>query len=260
MAAVAGGEGLGADAGVAGPQRVGAEGGFAAGGGVPVERPLVQRRGAVVAHAGLGEGRQLGGQLQGDIEGAAGGGQAVGEADVIGLPGGDFAAGEDQVHGPRLADQARQAHGAQVDQRHAEPAAEDAEGGVVGGDAQVGPAGQLQAAGHREALDRGDHRLGELQAGGAHRAEVALAFEAPAGLAVGDRLQIGAGAEVVALAAQDGDVGGLVGVEALEGVVEQAGGGKVDGVAPLGAADGDDRGAAMDFVADHDAVPPRGSI
>ena len=69
----------------------------------------------------------------------------------------DRAAGQDQVDRLGMADQPRQADGAEIDQRHAEAAAEDAEGGVLGDDAHVGPQRELHAAGDREAFDRGDH-------------------------------------------------------------------------------------------------------
>ena len=64
------------------------------------------------------------------------------------------AAGEDQVERAALADQARQAHRAAVDQRHAPAAAEDAEHRVFVGHAQVAPQRQLEPAGDGVARDR----------------------------------------------------------------------------------------------------------
>ena len=58
-----------------------------------------------------------------------------------------------------IADQPRQPDRAAVDQRHAEAAAEHAEGRRPRGDAQVAPQRELEPAGDRVALDRGDHRL-----------------------------------------------------------------------------------------------------
>ena len=92
----------------------------------------------------------------------------------MGFPGGDGTAGQDQVHGPRLADQAGQPHGAQVNQRHAETAAEDAEHSAFGGDPQVGPQGQLQAPGDGVALHGGDHRLVQPHPGRTHGTKLAV--------------------------------------------------------------------------------------
>ena len=78
-------------------------------------------------------------------------------------------AGEDQVHRPAVPDQPRQSHRAAVDQRHAPAPAEHPEHRVLLGDPQVAPQRQLEAAGHRVATDRGDHRLGQRHAGRAHR-------------------------------------------------------------------------------------------
>ena len=62
------------------------------------------------------------------------------------LVGADRPAGEDQVERAALTDQARQAHRAAVDQRHAPAPAEDAERRVVGHDPQVAPERQLEPA------------------------------------------------------------------------------------------------------------------
>ena len=70
-------------------------------------------------------------------------------------------------------DQPRQAHGAAVDQRHAPAAAEHAEHGVLLGDAQIAPQRELEPARNGVARDRGDHRLGQAHARGAHRAVAA---------------------------------------------------------------------------------------
>ena len=69
-----------------------------------------------------------------------------------------------------MPDDARQAHGAEVAQRHPEAAAEHPEDGVLGGDAQVAPERELDAAGHGVALDGGDDGLAQREPGGAHRA------------------------------------------------------------------------------------------
>src|SRR5207244_1487304 len=59
--------------------------------------------------------------------------------------------------------------------------------------------------------------------------------------ALGDGLQIGAGAERASGAGEDRDVRGSIGVERAERIGQRDGGGAVDGVADLRALDGDDR-------------------
>ena len=76
-----------------------------------------------------------------------------------------------------MADQPRQADGAEIDQRHAEPAAEDAEGGVLGDHAHVRPQRQFHAAGDRKAFDRGDHGLRQAQPARPHRRDGVVAAD-----------------------------------------------------------------------------------
>jgi hypothetical protein len=101
------------------------------------------------------------GQRHRSVEGRARRHHPVGQADPLGLRAVDAPAGEDEVHGPAVADEPGQPHGAQVDERHPEPPAVDAQHGVLGRHPQVAPQRQLQAAGHGEPLDGGDHRLGQ---------------------------------------------------------------------------------------------------
>jgi hypothetical protein len=89
---------------------------------------------------------------------------AVGQPHGQGLGRLHLAPGQDQVHGMAHAHQARQAHGAAVNQRHAKAAAVHAEVGVLLHHPQVTPQRQLHAAGHGGAADRRDHRLGQQQA------------------------------------------------------------------------------------------------
>ena len=84
----------------------------------------------------------------------------------------------------------------------------------LGGDPQVAPQGQLEPAGHRRALDRRDHRLAEAQPRRTHRAGPVVADRPP--VTVGERLEVGAGAEVPAGAGEHGDGRRVVGVERLE--------------------------------------------
>ena len=85
------------------------------------------------------------------------------------LVGVDEPAGEDQVQRAAHADDARQALRAAVDQRHAPAALGEAERRALGGDPQVAPQRELEAAGQAPAGDRGDRRLGRRQAGEAQR-------------------------------------------------------------------------------------------
>ena len=84
---------------------------------------------------------------------------AIGEAHAQRLLCADRAAGEDQIDCLRMADQPRQADGAEIDQGHAKTAAENAEGRVVCDHAHIRPQRQLHPAGHRKTLDRRDHGL-----------------------------------------------------------------------------------------------------
>ena len=104
------------------------------------------------------------------------------------------------------ADDAREALRAAVDQRDAPAALGAAERGGGGGDAQVAPERELEAAGEAVAGDRGDRRLGGGEAGEAERAAGGVGVERL------DRLQVGAGAEgCVARAGEDEHRGVIVG-------------------------------------------------
>ena len=118
-------------------------------------------------------------------------GDFVDKADAERLLGADSSAGEDQVQRP-AADQARQAHRAEVDQRHAEAAVKEAEDRRVRGDLRS-PRGELQAARHRVALMAAITGLWS-QPRRAHRSEVAVGLRRSP-LALGHGLQVGAGAE-----------------------------------------------------------------
>ena len=117
-----------------------------------------------------------------------------------------------------LTDEARQTDGAAVDERHAPAPAVHAERGRLGGDAQVAPHRQFDAAGDGEAFDRGDDRLVQQQPRRAHR-PFAVAQRPSAARALGDRLEVGAGAEVAVGAGEHGGGLRVVGVEGDERVV-----------------------------------------
>ena len=98
-----------------------------------------------------------------------------------------------------MADQPGEADRAAVHQRDAPAAAVDAEHGVLGGDPQVAPERQLEAAGDRVALDGGDHRLAQQHAGRADGAvAVGLHPAGPRSAGLLHRLEVGARAELPA--------------------------------------------------------------
>ena len=168
--------------------------GLSDGGVLLGQAPLLQGAHPVRAQADLGERGQLVGQPDGRRQGLA-------RRARPGWPGPwpaprapcDGPAREDEVHGAPVAHDAGEPHRAEVAQGDAEAPAEHAEDGVLGGHPQVAPQRQLQSPGHGVALDGGDDRLGQGQAGRAHRAR-ALVGDRPA-VALGHRLEVGAGAE-----------------------------------------------------------------
>src|SRR6185437_1168339 len=115
-----------------------------------------------------------------------------------------------------------QADGAEIDEGHAEAAAEDAEGRILRNHAHVRPQRQLHAACDRKALDGGDDRLRQPQPARTHWRDgvVAADFALLLAIALCDRLQIRAGTEIAAGAGEDSDGSALVGVEREKGVVE----------------------------------------
>ena len=171
---------------------------------------------------------------------------SVDQAHPLGLPGVDGAPGEDEVHRTAGPDQLRQPHRPAVDQWHAPAAAEDPEHRVTGGDAQVAPGRELQATGHRVALDRGDDGLGQPHPGGPHRAVGGEGIDDVA-LRRTDGLEVGAGAERATVAVEDRDPLLGVGVEDPEGLGQRRSRRAVDGVAGVRAVDDDggDRTVAL---------------
>ena len=111
-------------------------------------------------------------------------------------------------------------------------------------DAEVAPTRQLEPAGDAPPLDRGDHRLGQLEAGRAERAARAQP---------GEVMQVGAGAERAVVAGEDRDLRVRVGLEREERVEQPLRGLAVDGVAHRGLVDPHDRST----IADRRATVPR---
>ncbi len=213
-------------------------------------RPLLIRREPVAAKRGLGARCHVVSQCGRCGERLARRDQAVGEPHPQRLLAAHAAAGEDQVEGVAVAEQAGEADRAAVHQRNAPAAAVDAEHRVLGRHPQVTPRGELEAAGDGVALDGGDHRLGEQHARGADRAVAVGLDTARAGSAVLlHRLQVRAGAERVVRAREHGDGERLVGLELTERVRERLGGRAIDGVGDLGPVDRDDRDWPVGLVA-----------
>src|SRR6266446_2589070 len=73
----------------------------------------------------------------------------------------DAPAGQDQVEGVAVAEEAREPDRPAVHERNPPTTAEDAEHRVLRGDAQIAPSGELEPAGDRVPLYGGDDRLPE---------------------------------------------------------------------------------------------------
>ena len=71
----------------------------------------------------------------------------------------DASTRQDQVHRVAVADQAGQADGPEIQQGHAESAAEHPEDGVGRRHPEIAPQGQLQTASDRVSFHGGEHRL-----------------------------------------------------------------------------------------------------
>lgn len=200
--------------------------------GVQRKCPLRVDRCPVREHAQLRQRGDLARELLRGGQRLAGPDHAAGQPHCQGLVGVDRAAGEDHVQRPPHADDARQAHGAAVDQRHAPAAAEHAEHGIVLHHPQVGQQGQFEAPGDGVSADRGNQRFGQGHPGRPHRAGcAAVGHERVAARGIADGGQIGAGAEMAARAAQHRHAQRVIGGKALEGIEQRGGSRPVDGVA-----------------------------
>jgi hypothetical protein len=159
---------------------------------------------------------------------------AVGQAHGQCLVGADGAAGEDHVQRPALAHDPRQptvppSISGTPQRRQNTPNTARARG-----HAQVAHQGQLQAAGHRVAFDRGDHRLAEVDPGRPHGpGAVACGVDPVAPRRVAHGLQVGAGAEMATTAVQHRHAQVVIGLEGLEGRAQRVRGRPVDGVSAM---------------------------
>ena len=167
-------------------------------------------------------------------------GQPVGEPHAQRFVAADAAAGEDEIERVRVADQAGQADRAAVDERHAPAPAEHAEHRVARGDPQVAPDRELEPAGDRVALDRGDHRLrrAACASGPSDRrrrrcTRVAASFA--------DRLQVGARAERAVRAGEDRDAASSSASNARNASASSAAVGRSTALRACGPVDGHDR-------------------
>src|SRR3954447_1381655 len=179
--------------------------------------------------------RDLLGQLQSDVERLAGLGEAIDQAELRASLGGDGLAGQRQLHRDRGGEAAWELTERSTRRHQASLRLGDAELRALGGDDQVAGQRDLQPAGDGEALDRGDQRFlrGLLHDPG----EATLACPGP--LAGGERLQVHAGAEALALAGDDADAELVGRVELVESVGHSLGHREIDGVPRIRPVEGD---------------------
>ena len=148
------------------------------------------------------------------------------------------------------------AHRAAVDQRHAPAPAEHAEHRIRRGDAQIAPERELESAGDRVALDRGDHRLRQQHARRAQRT-VAVDATSDCRRRSATAFRSAPAQNVPSAPVSTATSLVVVGVEATERLRERRGGRTVDGVAHLGSVDRDDRDTPARLDVDRYMVPPR---
>ena len=115
---------------------------------------------------------------------------------------------------------------------------------------------QLDAAGDGITLDGGDHGLGQGQSGRPHGPGPMVGDGPPVSL--GDRLEVGPGAEGAAGAGQDGHRAVVIAVEGLEGLAQPVGADAVDRVAAFGPVDRDHGHRAV--VLDEQGIAPAGRV
>jgi hypothetical protein len=162
----------------------------------------------------------------------------------------DALAGEEHLHRHRHRDGGRQPHRPEaVEDRPAHLRAAERRG--LGRDADVAAEGQLEPPGEAVAVDRGDHRLRDLEP----LAEPVLDLrppqlvDAPGVRAAVHLLEIGAGAErLVARAGDDRDAERVVAVELLEPTAQLAGRRQVECVHGLGPVQRDPDHGALGLV------------
>jgi hypothetical protein len=142
-----------------------------------------------------------------------------------------------------VADQPREPDRPEIYQRHAEPAAVNAEDGIARGHTKVAPQRQFQASRYGVTFHGCDYRFREKHARRTHRS-VAFFGHAVAA-ALGDGFQIRTGAKRSSGAGQHRDFQLLIPVEFMEDIRKLRSGRTVDGIAHLRPIDGDDQNIAL---------------
>lgn len=194
---------------------------------------------------GFAEG-QDGGAFGGDAGGEGSGGGVevrfgdgvVDEAVGLGGAGVDHVAEEEHFHGGLAGDGAGEGdHGGGAEE--ADVDAGGGEAGGVGGDGEVCGGDELAAGGGGDAVDAGDD--GESGGGDGLHEAAALGEEGLVGVGVGglDFFEVVAGAEGRAVCGDDGDVDGAVLFEVGQGLFERGHEGGGEGVAGVGAVEGE---------------------
>src|SRR5712692_8711633 len=107
-------------------------------------RPLVEHAVAICSERTLRKLGELTRELLRRFQRVAWLDKAFHQADLQRFHRGYWPAAEDQIEGATLADHARQAHCAEVDERHAEASVEHTKRRVVRRDAEVAPQGELE--------------------------------------------------------------------------------------------------------------------
>src|SRR5204863_5429570 len=125
------------------------------------------------------------------------------------------------------------------------------EGGRLGGDDEVAGKSDLAAAGEGRAVDRGDDGLLALTGGDA--GEAAPGGLKRGGLAGGDGLEVGAGAEDRSLTGDDAHPDLGIVLQLVDGGFHAGGNITVDRVAGFGAVDAKDRDPSVLLVLNHGA-------
>src|SRR4051794_1345291 len=187
--------------------------------------------------------RDLRGQLQSDVERLAGLGEAVDQAELRPSLGGDGLAGQRQLHRDRRGQAPWELTERSAGRHEASLRLGDAELRALGGDDQVTGQRDLQSTGDGEALDCGDQRL--LRRLLHDPGEAAVARPWP--LAGGERLQVHAGAEALALAGDDADAELVGRVELVECGGHRLGHREIDGVPRVGSVQHDQQDSVAAF-------------
>lgn len=170
------------------------------------------------------------------------------------------ATGENHVERTALTDESRQSNGSAVDERHTPTPAEYTEHGVTRGHPEITKQRELQPARDGVTFDGGDCRLAKSKTTETHRAVAGFfprrglprVVETKDARGIGNRFQVGTGAERSAAARDDGNRERVIAVEATQGRGELGSRFAIDGVACLlPPIERDDRDGSLGFE-EHD--------